>query len=84
LRFALGTKPADVVQLDERAVKFAAPTPAESDGAGAGMVAHHRLQVYLDESVFRFNRRAADSRGLLFHRLLVQVLKNGPIPRSRL
>jgi len=53
-------------------------------GTHQGAVSHERLQVYLDEFVFRFNRRAASSRGLLFHRLLVQILKSGPIPRSRL
>lgn len=53
-------------------------------GTHQGAVSHQRLQVYLDEFEFRFNRRAASSRGLLFHRLLVQVLKNGPIPRARL
>ena len=45
-------------------------------GTHRGAVSHQRLQVYLDEFVFRFNRGAASSRGLLFHRLLVQVLKN--------
>lgn len=53
-------------------------------GTHQGAVSHHRLQVYLDEFVFRFNRRAAANRGLLFHRLLIQLLKTGPIPRSRL
>jgi transposase-like protein len=53
-------------------------------GTHQGSVSHHRLQSYLDEFVFRFNRRAADSRGLLFHRLLVQVLRNGSVGRARL
>lgn len=53
-------------------------------GTHQGAIGHHRLQSYLDEFVFRFNRRRADSRGLLFHRLLVQVLQTDPIKRSRL
>ena len=53
-------------------------------GTHQGAVAHNRLQSYLDEFVFRFNRRSSGSRGLLFHRLLVQVLKSGPVPRTRL
>jgi len=53
-------------------------------GTHQGAVSHHRLHVYLDEFVFRFNRRAANSRGLLFHRLLLQLLKTEPVPRSRL
>lgn len=53
-------------------------------GTHQGSVGHHRLQSYLDEFVFRFNRRASDSRGLLFHRMLTQVLMNGPVTRSRL
>ena len=53
-------------------------------GTHQGSVSHHRLQSYLDEFVFRFNRRASDSRGLLFHRLLVQVLRSKPIARARL
>lgn len=53
-------------------------------GTHQGSVSHHRLQSYLDEFVFRFNRRASDSRGLLFHRLLTQVLRNGPVTRARL
>jgi transposase-like protein len=53
-------------------------------GTHQGAVSHHRLQVYLDEFVFRFNPRAASSRGLLFHQLLLQILKNEPVPRTRL
>ena len=53
-------------------------------GTHQGAIGHHRLQSYLDEFVFRFNRRRADSRGLLFHRLLVQVLCGKAVKRARL
>jgi transposase-like protein len=53
-------------------------------GTHQGSVGHHRLQVYLDEFIFRFNRRSSGSRGLLFHRMLEQLLRTYPVPRSRL
>jgi len=40
------------------------------------------LPYYLDEYTFRFNRRNAKSRGLLFYRLLEQAVDTEPI-RSR-
>jgi transposase-like protein len=49
-------------------------------GTHQGSFAHDRLQTYLDEFVFRFNRRTSNSRGLLFHRLLSQCLQHSPIP----
>lgn len=44
-----------------------------------GVAAHH-LPYYLDEFVFRFNRRAADHRGLLFYRLMQQAVLTDPKP----
>lgn len=38
------------------------------------------LTYYLDEFTFRFNRRDATSRGLLFYRLLQQAVQTGPNP----
>jgi transposase-like protein len=38
------------------------------------------LAFYLDEFTFRFNRRSAKSRGLLFYRLLQQAVTTGPHP----
>ena len=38
------------------------------------------LPYYLDEYTFRFNRRNAKSRGLLFYRLLEQVVDTDPHP----
>lgn len=37
------------------------------------------LQSYLDEFIFRFNRRNASERGLLFFRLLERTVEVGPI-----
>lgn len=42
------------------------------------------LHYYLDEFVFRFNRRTARSRGLLFYRLIQQALQIDPISRINL
>ena len=47
-------------------------------GTHQGAVAHEHLQSYLDEFVFRFNRRTSRSRGLLFRRLLENAMSNPP------
>jgi transposase-like protein len=39
-------------------------------GTHQGAVSHDHLDYYLDEFVFRFNRRSSESRGKLFYRLL--------------
>lgn len=44
---------------------------------GAPLGSH--LDYYLDEFVFRFNRRTSRSRGLLFYRLLQQAVNIGPV-----
>ena len=41
-------------------------------------------QVYLDEFVFRFNRRHASQRGLLFYRLLEQAVRTNPLTYHKL
>jgi hypothetical protein len=38
-----------------------------------------QLDYYLDEFVFRFNRRTSRSRGLLFYRMLEQALVTEPV-----
>lgn len=43
-------------------------------GTMQGSVSSEHLQAYLDEWVFRFNRRQSASRGLLFYRLLTQAV----------
>lgn len=48
-------------------------------GTHQGAVRAEHLEYYLDEFVFRFNRRTSKSRGLLFYRLVQQALAIGPI-----
>lgn len=48
-------------------------------GTHQGAVAHSHLDYYLDEFVFRFNRRRSRSRGLLFYRLIEQSLAVAPV-----
>lgn len=50
-------------------------------GTYQGKIGGANLQHYLDEFVFRFNRRKSDSRGLLFYRLLEAALSAKPNPR---
>lgn len=42
------------------------------------------MAYYLDEFAFRFNRRTATSRGLLFYRLLQQAVNTDPHPLATL
>lgn len=42
------------------------------------------LHYYLDEFVFRFNRRTSRSRGMLFYRLVQQALEVAPVSISAL
>ena len=48
-------------------------------GTHQGAVSHEHLDYYLDEFVFRFNRRRSSSRGLLFYRLVGQALAIAPV-----
>lgn len=48
-------------------------------GTHHGAVQPSQLDYYLDEFVFRFNRRTSRSKGLLFYRLLQQAVATGPI-----
>ena len=43
-------------------------------GTHQGAVRKAHLNSYLDEFTFRFNRRNASSRGLLFYRLMQQAV----------
>src|SRR6476469_5026368 len=47
-------------------------------------VEEQHLPYYLDEYTFRFNRRTARSRGLLFYRLLQQAVNTDPHPLHEL
>jgi len=49
-------------------------------GTHQGAISHEHLDYYLDEFVFRFNRRGSRSRGKLFHRLVQQAVAAEPTP----
>jgi transposase-like protein len=53
-------------------------------GTHHGAVSHEHLDYYLDEFTFRFNRRRARARGLLFYRLLQQAVAVDPVPYAQL
>jgi transposase-like protein len=79
----------------ERNVMLGSDVPAHISMAGVHRVAallkrwmlgtHHgsvqpeHLDAYLDEFVFRFNRRSSGSRGILFYRLLQQAVVTDPL-----
>ena len=48
-------------------------------GTHQGAVRGKHLDYYLDEYTFRFNRRKAKARGLVFYRLLEQAVQTGPV-----
>lgn len=48
-------------------------------GTHHGSVQPEHLDAYLDEFVFRFNRRTSNSRGMLFYRLLQQAVLTAPL-----
>jgi len=45
-----------------------------------GAVSREHLAYYLDEFTFRFNRRMARARGLLFYRLVQNSVQTAPEP----
>lgn len=49
-------------------------------GIHHGKVSKQQLEYYLDEFVFRFNRRLSADRGMLFYRLIQQSLAVDPAP----
>jgi hypothetical protein len=49
-----------------------------------GAVSREHLDYYLDEFTFRFNRRTATKRGLLFYRLMQQAVHTDPHPYREL
>ena len=79
----------------QRTVMLGSAVPAHVSMAGVHRVAalikrwilgtHHgsvqpaHLDAYLDEFVFRFNRRTSTSRGMLFYRLLQQAVVTNPV-----
>lgn len=53
-------------------------------GIHQGVVGKKHLQTYMDEFVFRFNRRASKSRGKVFFRLLEQAVSYTATPYREL
>ena len=53
-------------------------------GTHQGSVEPSHLQAYLDEFVFRFNRRTSRSRGLVFHRVMQLAVDHEPVRYSDL
>ena len=53
-------------------------------GTHQGAVQPPQLDYYLDEFTFRFNRRTSRSRGLLFYRLLEQLVVTPPVTYQRI
>lgn len=53
-------------------------------GTHQGAVGHAHLDYYIDEFVFRFNRRTSSSRGKLFYRLAQQAVQVQPAPFATL
>jgi len=48
-------------------------------GTHQGAIRDNQIDAYLDEFVFRFNRRKSRYRGLLFYRLLQQAVVTSPV-----
>lgn len=53
-------------------------------GTHQGSVSEEHLQSYLEEYTFRFNRRASRNRGLVFRRLLEQLVATGPVTEAEI
>lgn len=65
--------------LRPRAPRVASRLPRWLLGTHQGAVAHSHLDYYRDEFTFRFHRRTAGSRGLLFYRWLSHAVAIGPV-----
>ena len=53
-------------------------------GTHQGSITDEYLDAYLDEFVFRFNRRHSKNRGLVFWRLVCALVEADPFPRAEL
>jgi len=53
-------------------------------GTHQGSITGEYLDAYLDEFVFRFNRRHSKNRGLVFWRLVCALVDTDPFPRAEL
>jgi transposase-like protein/DNA-directed RNA polymerase subunit RPC12/RpoP len=52
-------------------------------GTHQNYVTGNKVQNYLDEFTFKYNRRKSNSRGLLFQRVLQQVVSHNPITYAK-
>jgi transposase-like protein len=76
--------PAAASQLLPRVHRVASLLKRWLLGTHQGAVRPEHLDYYLDEFVFRFNRRTSRSRGKLFYRLLQQAVQIDPVPYKAL
>ncbi len=53
-------------------------------GTHQNFVSHDKLEYYLDEYTFRYNRRKSKSRGLLFYRIMEQSVLHEPVTNKRI
>ena len=53
-------------------------------GTYQGRLAHTYLDTYLNECIFRFNRRTSRARGLVFHRRLDKAIAVDPAPLQKI
>ena len=53
-------------------------------GTHQNYITGNKTQNYLDEFVFRYNRRKSASRGLLFQRVMEQAVKHKPVKYSEI
>jgi len=53
-------------------------------GTHQGGVSKVHLQAYLEEFVFRFNRRTSRSRGKLFYRIIERAVRTEPLPFEKI
>jgi len=53
-------------------------------GTHQGAVSHKHLDYYMDEFIFRFNRRKSKNRGKLFYRLVQQAVAIEPVTLDKI
>lgn len=70
--------PSEATQLLPRVHRVAALLKRWIMGIHQGSVSQLRLDGYLNEFAFRFNRRSSAERGLVFYRLVQQAVVTGP------
>ena len=71
--------PAEGVTLLPRVHRVASLLKRWLLGTHQGRFTHRLLDKYLDEFTFRFNRRTSPNRGMLFYRLLQQIVATEPL-----